>query len=467
MVIGDVMLDNYFMGDVKRISPEAPVPVFLKKTEWSVLGGAANVAANLVAANQIVSVLSVVGDDESGTILKRLFTESGIDAKLLVAADRKTTQKTRFLAGNNHQVLRLDVEEAIPVSQELCQQLLAFISEHLDQYDLILLSDYMKGLLSFSFTQGVIKLANSHQIPVVIDVKDPNVDKYNGATLLKPNQKELHDLTGMPVSTNEEIVAAAEVLRTRSNSEYVLCTRGARGMVLVSKEQPPLFVSADNREVFDVSGAGDTAIAYLAIAMANLMNIEDAVHLANFAAGIQVGKVGTSSVSIHEVRDYLINRNNSSIHKILNLEDLPGFRNEHKDKTIVFTNGCFDILHVGHKRYLEQASALGDIFVIGVNSDASVRKLKGDGRPVNSEQDRLELVSAFGFVDYVVLFDEDTPYNLIKMLQPDVLVKGGDYSINEIVGKEIVEARGGRVEVLQYVEGKSTSNIINKINAIH
>lgn len=458
------MLDNYFMGDVKRISPEAPVPVFLKKTEWSVLGGAANVAANLVAANQTVSVISVVGDDESGNILKRLFAEKGIDAKLLVAADRKTTQKTRFLAGNNHQVLRLDVEDTAPISEDLCGRLVRLVSEHIREYDLILISDYLKGVLTYAFTQGVIKVANLYQIPVVIDVKDPVVDKYREATLLKPNQKELHELTGMSVSSDEDIVKAAEHLRNQCNCEYVLCTLGAKGMMLVSK-QSPFFVPADNREVFDVSGAGDTTIAYLAAAMANLMDIKDAVQIANFAAGIQVGKVGTSSVSINEIRASLSNRKMSVSNKVLSCEELSDFRKIHKDKSIVFTNGCFDILHVGHKRYLEQAAAMGDIFVIGVNSDESVKRLKGPNRPVNSEQDRLEMLSALGFVDYVVLFNEDTPYELIKTIQPDILVKGGDYTIDSVVGRDVVEARGGRVEILKFVDGKSTSGIIKRIQS--
>ena len=273
----------------------------------------------------------------------------------------------------------------------------------------------------------------------------------------------MHDLTGKPVDTDEEIVVAAEHLRKQCNNKYVLCTCGARGMVLVDGINSAHFVPAECREVFDVSGAGDTTIAYLAAAMANNIDINDAVAIANYAAGIQVGKVGTSSVFLYEVRDYLSNKDTGSFHKILSPSEVSHFREAHKDKTIVFTNGCFDILHVGHKRYLEQASSLGEIFVIGVNSDASVRRIKGPGRPVNPEQDRMEILSALGFVDYVVLFDEDTPYELIKNLQPDVLVKGGDYKPDEVVGKDIVEARGGRLELISFVEGKSTTNIINKI----
>lgn len=464
LVVGDIMLDNYYMGDIKRISPEAPVPVFRKKAERSVLGGAANVAANLVAAGQHASIMSIIGDDECGRTLMSLFNEKGVGTQLLETTPRQTTQKTRFLAGNNQQVLRLDVEDTSPIEKSLCEKLLAKLQQHIGEFDLILLSDYLKGLLTYDFTHGVIKLANAHQIPVIVDVKDPSVYKYKRATLLKPNQKELHDLTGMPVETNEEIVTAAESLRKQCDNEYVLCTIGAKGMVLVGGGEDPFFLPAEAREVFDVSGAGDTTIAYLAASMANKIGIREAITIANYAAGIQVGKVGTSSVFIHEVREYLSNKDTGSFHKILSPASLTTFREDNNGKKVVFTNGCFDILHVGHKRYLEQASALGDVFVIGVNSDASVKRLKGPNRPVNPEQDRMEILSALGFVDYVVLFDEDTPYELIKKVQPDILVKGGDYTVDKVVGRDVVEARGGRVELIPFVDGKSTSNIINKIN---
>ena len=464
LVVGDIMLDNYYVGDIKRISPEAPVPVFRKKSERSVLGGAANVAANLVAAGQQASIMSIIGDDECGRTLMNLFKEIEVGTQFLETIDRQTTQKTRFLAGNNQQVLRLDVEDTTPIEKSLCEQLLAKLQLHIGEFDLILLSDYLKGLLTYEFTQGIIRVAKEHRIPVIVDVKDPSVYKYKGATLLKPNQKELHDLTGMPVETDEEIVKAAESLRKQCDNQYVLCTIGAKGMVLVDGGIEPFFLPAEAREVFDVSGAGDTTIAYLAASMANMMDIREAITIANYAAGIQVGKVGTSSVYIHEVREYLANKDTGSFHKMLSPSSLATFRTDNKDKKIVFTNGCFDILHVGHKRYLEQASALGDVFVIGVNSDESVRRLKGPGRPVNSEQDRMEILSALGFVDYVVLFDEDTPYELIKKVQPDVLVKGGDYTIDKVVGRDIVEARGGRVELIPFVDGKSTTSIINKIN---
>lgn len=464
LVVGDVMLDKYYVGDVRRISPEAPVPVFRKKSERCVLGGAANVAANLVAANQQVSVMSIVGDDSNGETMRHLFEDMNIDASLVSCLQRSTTIKTRFLADNNQQILRLDVEDTDAITKQECAELLHQLQERINEFELVLMSDYLKGLLTHEFCQGVIKMAKSNNIPVVIDVKDPKYGKYYGATLLKPNLNELRALTGKKAETEQEIVEAAEELRNRCNCQYVLATLGAKGMVLVGDDEP-YFVKSLAREVYDVSGAGDTTIAYLATCMANGFPIREAVDIANYAAGIQVSKVGTSSVYWQEVRDLISNEDHGASHKILSADDVNRFRKDNAQKKIVFTNGCFDILHVGHKRYLQQAATLGDILVVGVNSDASVRRLKGPSRPVNNEQERAEMLSAMGFIDYVVIFDEDTPYELIKKIQPDVLVKGGDYKPEEVVGRDIVEDRGGRLELISFVEGKSTTNIINRINS--
>ena len=465
LVIGDVMLDKYFEGDIKRISPEAPVPVFRKKGERSVLGGAANVAANLIAAKQKVAIMSIIGNDEVGKTLQQYFVEKGVDISLLLTVDRETTVKTRFLASNNQQVLRLDVEDTTPISKKECSKLLSLLMNCISDYDVIILSDYLKGLLTLEFTQGVLKMAAETGIPAIIDVKDPFIKKYYGAYLLKPNLKEIRNLTGLPARSDEEIVEAAEALRKNCDCKFVLCTCGARGMVLVGENHESFFIASEGREVFDVSGAGDTTISYLAACMANGYDMNDAVSIANFAAGIQVGKLGTSSVYLQEIRDYLSNKDDGTYHKILhNEEDILSFRENHLDKKIVFTNGCFDILHVGHKRYLQEAATLGDILVVGVNSDDSVRRLKGPNRPVNNEQDRVEMLCAMGFIDYVVVFGEDTPYELIKKIQPDVLVKGGDYKPDEVVGRDIVEARGGELKLIKFVDGKSTTNIINKIN---
>ena len=462
LVIGDVMLDTYYTGDVKRISPEAPVPVFRKKAERSVLGGAANVAANLIAAGQNVYMLAMVGNDETGEKLRRLFEEQGIDTSLILPLDRHTTEKTRFLASNNQQVLRLDVEDTDPLSHSDSEHLVEELEKKINGFDLILISDYLKGLLTYEFTQSVIHLAKRHNIPIIIDVKDPKSEKYADATLLKPNLKELCDLTGQVAESDEEIIAASEELRKLRQVKYVLTTCGGRGMVLVGDGEP-YFIPAFGQEVFDVTGAGDTTIAYLGACIVNGMTIREAVDIANAAAGIQVSKVGTSSVFWSEIRARLVDQTETSIHKLISGRAIDTFRKDHKNQKIVFTNGCFDILHVGHVRYLQEAAKLGDILVVGLNSDDSVKRLKGPERPINGEIERAEMLGALGFVDYIAIFGEDTPLNLIKVIQPDVLVKGGDYTPDEVVGKKEVEERGGRLVLIPFVEGKSTTNIIEKI----
>lgn len=462
LVIGDVMIDTYYSGDVKRISPEAPVPVFRKKTEKSVLGGAGNVAANLIAARQNVSMMTVIGNDENGKRLRSIFDRQGINTELIITLHKQTTEKIRFLANNNQQVLRLDIEDADPLSTIDCKKMLIALKKKICEFDLILLSDYLKGLLTYEFTQGVLQMARKNDIPAIIDVKDPLIDKYKDAYLIKPNLKELQILTGRMVSSDTEIVEASAYLRSICNCKYILTTCGARGMVLVSEEES-YFIKSVGQEVFDVTGAGDTTIAYLAACMLNGLSMKESVDIANYAAGIQVSKVGTSVVYWREIRAYLANQNEKFIHKIINNNALEQFRKNNKDKKIVFTNGCFDIIHAGHIRYLQEAAKLGDILIVGLNSDASVKRLKGPKRPINSELERAEIICALSFIDYVVIFEEDTPLELIKKIQPHVLVKGGDYSNEYVVGTKEVEERGGKLVLIPFVKGKSTTNIIKKI----
>lgn len=461
LVAGDVMLDDYIFGDIKRISPEAPVPVLHKKTQRSTLGGAANVAANLMAAGQEVAVMSMIGHDAEGQEILRLFGEQSVNVDLVITDNRCTTVKTRFIATNNQQVIRVDNEDTRDLSEEPCIALLQKLADVIDRFDLIVLSDYMKGFLTPRMTQGIISLARAHAIPVIVDVKDPQCGKYAGSLLLKPNRGELHALTGLPVESEQEIVLAAERLQEVCHCDYVLATLGAQGMVLVGDGEP-FFVKSASREVFDVSGAGDTTIAYIAACLANGWPIRDSVQYSNLAAGIQVGKPGTSTVTLDEIRS--LSPKGSPLSKVLSRDDATALRKKYAGKRIVFTNGCFDILHIGHKRYLEQAAGLGDLLIVGLNSDGSVRRLKGPGRPVNTETERAEMLCAFDFVDYVVIFDEDTPYGLIERVQPDILVKGGDYSPENVVGRDIVEARGGSVVILPFVPGKSTTNILKAIS---
>jgi D-beta-D-heptose 7-phosphate kinase/D-beta-D-heptose 1-phosphate adenosyltransferase len=406
--------------------------------------------------------MTIIGKDDNGHKLKEIFEGQGVNTDFVFALDRQTTEKTRFLANNNQQVLRMDVEDTASISDAEAENMLQALNESIDGFDLILISDYMKGLLTYKFTQGVLQLAREKNIPAVIDVKDTNVDKYKDACLLKPNLKELRELTGKKAESNEEIIEASEYLRKLCNCRYVLTTCGAEGMVLVGDGEP-YFIESVGQEVFDVTGAGDTAIAYLAACMINNFSMRDAVYIANFAAGIQVSKVGTSSVYWREIRERLACQDEGAIHKLISGRVVEEFRKSNSDKKIVFTNGCFDIMHVGHIRYLQEAAKLGDILIVGINSDASVKRLKGADRPINSELDRAEMMCALGFVDNVVIFEDDTPLELIKKIQPDVLVKGGDYSNEYVVGTDEVEARGGRLVLLPFVEGKSTTNIIKKI----
>ena len=465
LVAGDIMLDTYYTGDIKRISPEAPVPVFRKEKERSVLGGAANVAANLDAAEQKVYMMSVVGNDDAGSELAERFARMGIDTELIFRLeDRKTTVKTRFLAGNNQQVIRMDVEDSQPISENLCAEMLARLKEKMsaENFSIVLLSDYMKGLLTYDFTQGVIKLANEANIPAFVDVKDPKIEKYSGAFLLKPNLNELRTLTGINAQTDDEIIQAADFLRVKGNHKYVLATCGPRGMVLAG-ENESYFIKSTAQEVFDVTGAGDTTIAYLAACMANGFDMHTCVDIANTAAGIQVSKVGTSLVYWREVRSAMSRKAIHVDEKLLTGKALQTFRKTHEEQRVVFTNGCFDILHAGHVKYLREAAKLGEVLVVGLNSDSSVKRLKGESRPINSQNDRAEILCALGFVDYVVIFEEDTPLNLIQVIQPDVLVKGGDYTPDKVVGADFVKSRGGELFLIPFVEGKSTTNIIRKI----
>jgi len=468
LIIGDIMLDRYIFGNVSRISPEAPVPVLLrgKKGERYAPGGAGNVSVNAVAAGIDVDVMSIVGTDSEGDKLRQLLDEAGVGTKLLFSSNiRPTVTKVRFIAQNNQQILRLDTEESSDIDANT-----VFVTEHigdsLREYDLILLSDYNKGFLTAKLCKRVIEQAKVLQIPVIADVKGYDLSKYIGATLIKPNRKELSDLTDMETDTIDQAVAAAMILRRQTGSEYVLATLGADGMILVDKSGFVMHEKTVAKEVYDVTGAGDTTIAYLAAELANGADIKTAMETANLAAGVQVSKVGTSVVYPREIESARYFIGNHLFDKQLNLYRLDGIRRleqQREGKRVVFTNGCFDILHAGHVTYLAEAKKLGDILVVGINSDASVRRLKGNDRPVNNVSDRLLLLSALESVDYVVAFEEDTPYELIKAIRPDVLVKGGDYSVEDIVGADVVASYGGMTTTIPYIMGKSTTGIIEKI----
>ena len=470
LVIGDFMLDSYWLGNVSRISPEAPVAVFQKQAYRAVAGGAANVAANLMAAGKTVIAAAVIGNDKAGEELKALLNDMGCDCSLVQSVpERRTTAKTRILAQNNQQLLRIDEEDIKWLTEAEEEKVLNGIKQIISSVSAVVLSDYMKGMLTKTLCQKTINLAKEKDIPVFCDVKDTDTEKYVDATLIKPNKKELELLSGMPTRTKDEIMMACEKLCNWCRNKYLLVTLGAQGMALYERKSNSIeFISSEPKEVFDVSGAGDTVISYLVACVSSGIDIHDSVRYANKAAGIKVGKVGTATVSLDEVeqdmrRDVILKQTcGTQETKIYTLSELLKKLHDQPDKRVVFTNGCFDILHSGHVMYLQKAAEYGDILVVGVNSDNSIRRLKGPSRPVNSEEDRLAVLSGLQSVDCLIVFDDDTPEELIQSIGPDVLVKGSDYEGKYIAGADYVKKKGGQVVLIPMLEGRSTTKIIQR-----
>jgi D-beta-D-heptose 7-phosphate kinase / D-beta-D-heptose 1-phosphate adenosyltransferase len=456
IVIGDVMLDTYYIGKVKRISPEAPVPVINVKTENSVPGGAANVANNLRALKSKVTILSAAGDDENRKKLSSLLTASKID-HIFTKTSRPTTSKIRII-GNHQQIARLDFEETHPLTEDESNELFNTFKKTIGGFGFVIISDYAKGVCTDSLCRAVIQECKKSNTPVLVDPKGTDWEKYRGAMLITPNLHELSDICGYDCKNDTDtIVRAAHELRSRFEIENILVTRSEKGMTLVTADGSQHFAT-EAREVYDVSGAGDTVVAVLGAALASHHNLSQSVRMSNIAAGISVGKFGTSPVYCEEIASEIHTSNGI---KICSLGDLTAVLGAHRinGKTIVFTNGCFDILHRGHIEYLNEAKNLGDILVIGLNTDGSVKRLKGESRPLNKQNDRAIVLSALSAVDYVVLFDEDTPHNLIKEIKPDFLVKGGDYTPEKVVGREFA----GKTVIIDFVNGYSTTSTIEKM----
>jgi len=450
LVIGDFMIDHYLWGKSSRISPEAPVPVVEVIKEEDRLGGAGNVVNNLLTLGSKVVISTVLGDEN-----ERMFNLlNEIDTNgVFVDNNRKTIIKSRVIA-SNHQVIRYDKETKQDISSEYESKILNFVKENISQIDLILLSDYNKGILTENLTQNIINLANENNKKLIIDPKD-NFHKYKNAYMIKPNKKELSIATNMEINSNEDLLKAGWKLKKELNLKYLLVTLSEDGMALFGEEFIQIPTLA--REVYDVTGAGDTVLASLGYLLAKNDNLIDAMHFANAAAAVVVGKVGSATVTIDEILHYEKNIDNSVEHKIISFDEIETLNI--KDKKIVFTNGCFDILHLGHVKYLQKARALGDLLIVGVNSNESVSRLKGPTRPVNDEFDRAYLLASLEVVDYVVIFNEDTPYELIKKVKPDILVKGADYKDKEVVGSDIAK----EVRLIEFVDGKSTTNIIERM----
>ena len=464
LVVGDVMLDRYIWGDVERISPEAPVPVVRTSLQDEKPGGAANVAMNLAGLGASVSVCGFAGGDPEQEQLESLLAEAGVEPLLTPVPGAATTTKLRILSGNQ-QMMRLDTDPP-PSSypggayDDLLQRALAA----LPNAAVVVLSDYAKGVLTEQVCQALVKAARSRNIPVLVDPKQRNFTRYRGATAICPNRKELAVATGEPATDLHRLLAAGQAMLRSLQVEFMAVTLGEKG-IAVLRPDSCLHVPAVVRQVYDVSGAGDTVIAVLALAMACGVEIESAAHVANVAAGIVVSKAGTVPIQ----RDELLGALSPEIalhmdDKVLPLECLlgrvAGWRAA--GQRVVFTNGCFDLLHIGHITLLEQAHQKGDRLIVGLNSDSSVRRVKGSPRPLVGEQERAKILAALSSVDAVVLFDENTPLKLIEAIRPDVLVKGGDYTEEDVVGAYEARAWGGRVELIPLVEGVSTTRLIAK-----
>jgi D-beta-D-heptose 7-phosphate kinase/D-beta-D-heptose 1-phosphate adenosyltransferase len=470
LVVGDIMLDRYIHGEVERISPEAPVPVIRHAQRYERAGGAANVAMNLSGLGCQTFLAGFWGSDSEQAELAAILERAKIDTVGVVSSTLPTISKTRIV-GRMQQLLRLDIESRDPIPAIEAQRLQDRAAELVGKVHTVVLSDYAKGALTRSLCEAVIRAARAAGIPIFVDPKTPDFSKYSGATSVCPNLGELSAATGIPSHHTEELLNAGQALVAEHDYKFLTVTMSEKGITVLrapSADNPIFHSPARAREVFDVSGAGDTVIATIAAAIAGGLKIETAVELANLAAGIVVSKVGTVPIAAHELVAALTPSSGLTAgEKILDLERIKLRVAEWRSsgETIVFTNGCFDLLHVGHITLLEDCRRFGSKLVLGLNADASVCRLKGPTRPIVSERERARVMAALAAVDAVVLFEEDTPLELIRALRPNVLVKGGDYTIETVVGHEEVIASGGRVEIVPTIEGFSTTNIVKKLTA--
>ena len=467
LCVGDVMLDRFVSGVVNRISPESPVPILFATGAQNIPGGAANVGRNIVALGGGCVLVGAVGDDAAGRELVHLLAQSGaIQPALVTVPARPTAEKTRFVTSGQH-MLRVDREDAAPLSEAAQDQVIARVAAHIGACRALVLSDYAKGVLTDRVVRETISLARVRGVPVVVDPKSPVLSRYDGATVVTPNSGETAAATGVAPLTDALAEEAGRRALAGADIAALLITRAEHGMTLVERERASHFPS-NAREVFDVVGAGDTVVATLSLALAAGMPLLEGARLANAAAGLVVGKRGTATVSQAELLDELgrlsIVATGESDTKVSELRGLAERRREWgaQGLKVGFTNGCFDILHIGHLHTLDFARRHCDRLIVAINADASVRRLKGPTRPINGEDDRARMLAALTCVDAVVVFEDDTPAQTIAALQPDLLVKGADYALGEIVGADIVLARGGRVLTCPLLPDRSTTKIIEK-----
>ncbi|MDZ4773121.1 MAG: D-glycero-beta-D-manno-heptose-7-phosphate kinase [Planctomycetota bacterium] len=463
LIVGDLILDAYVSGDVARISPEAPIPILTAKRKEERLGGAGNVAANLVAMNAEVDIIGVLGDDGYGRALRQLMADQGIDTSgCAIDPTRPTILKTRMMSGS-HQMLRVDWEDARPIGGPAQQALLAQIPERVRRARAVVLSDYGKGVLSSEVLRSVIATARAAGIPVLVDPKGDDYKRYRGATLVTPNRKEAEQALGRKLAKIDDMSQAADDLMAQADLDAAVITLGADGIFYKDKSGRAGHVPALARAVFDVTGAGDTVVAQLGFYLADGVPLGTAVELANQAAAITVGRLGTHAVSRSELAAHMRESSPHGGKVVVGADVEASLAQWRKDgRRIVFTNGCFDVLHVGHVNYLRFAKQKGDVLIVGVNDDASVKRLKGPTRPVNPIEDRMEMLAALDMVDAVTSFSEDTPLAIIERVTPHVLVKGEDWADKGVVGREWVESHGGVVHLAPMVPGRSTTSILER-----
>ncbi|MEI9985856.1 MAG: D-glycero-beta-D-manno-heptose-7-phosphate kinase [Aliidongia sp.] len=471
LVLGDLMLDCWVYGQVDRISPEAPIPVLRIEPErqrWT-LGGASNVAENVAALGARAILIGVTGTDETAAQMARLTGENGnFEAVLIPATGRPTTVKTRYIA-NGQQLLRADQENAAPLDGAAAEAVLAAYRARLAEADIVILSDYAKGVLSDAVLSGAIAAARSAGTPIVADPKRLDFARYRGVTVLKPNRLEASRATGIDCLDDRSTEAAGRQALAASDAAAILLTRGAQGLSVIPADGPALHLPALARRVFDVSGAGDTTIAAFAVALAGGADLADAARLANIAAGIVVAKPGTATVSRDELAEALhVDDLLATDRKIMVLDQAVTRIAEWRSRglRVGFTNGCFDLIHPGHVALLSRARATCDRLVVGLNTDASIKRLKGEDRPIQNEGARATVMASIGAVDLVVPFAEDTPIRLIEAIRPDVLIKGADYTVDQVVGADFVQAHGGRVALVPLEQGQSTTRTIARIRAV-
>lgn len=465
LVIGDIIYDEFIWGDVERISPEAPVQILEWRSDNDALGGAANVANNLAHLGCKVYMVGVVGEDRRGRRIAELLSEKGINHKgVITDRERPTTHKTRIIA-HSQQILRIDKENRNLVAGDIKKRICQYIQNIMDEVDGVICSDYAKGVLTKKILSFLVEEAKKRKKIIVADPKGEDYSKYLGINVLTPNQSELERTSHIEIVNNGDLEMAARLITEKCGNDAILVTRGKEGMSLYERNGKIIHIPTEAREVYDVTGAGDTAICLFGIALFSGASRTEAARLANIGAGIVVGKVGTSVVKQEEIRHFLKENTPLTRGKIFEIKELKNIISSlrNRGKRVVFTNGCFDILHMGHIKYLQKARDHGDLLVLGLNDDHSVKKLKGPRRPLINQDERANILAALNCIDYIILFSELTPENLIRELKPDILVKGGDYIINDVVGRDIVEGYGGRVEIVPFIEGYSTSGIVRKI----